>query len=100
MRSSTSAALRPSWACRPAHGSWWSARLASAPCMRLERRPRRRLPAQAFFYVGRMLMHPDRGAVDHLQVAVIGARYRGEDAVPDAAFPPPDKAVVAGRAGA
>jgi hypothetical protein len=42
--------------------------------MRLQRRPQRR-PSHPLFYVGRVLMHADRTATDHLQVAVIRTRY-------------------------
>src|SRR5947209_3423165 len=45
-----------------------------------------------------MLMDPDRGGadVDHLQVAVIGLRYRLEDTVPDPDLCPAPKPVGAG----
>src|SRR5438094_4509567 len=46
-----------------------------------------------------MLMHPHRGAVDHLHIAGISGCDSGQNAVPYAGLTPPDKAVVAGRAG-
>ena len=55
------------------------------------------MPAAPLFDVGRMLMHADRGGVDHLQIAVVGLRDRLEDPVPDAVLAPSDEAVVAGR---
>jgi hypothetical protein len=42
-------------------------------------------------------MDADRGAVDHLQIAIVSGRNSREDAIPDAEFAPPDEAVVAGR---
>ena len=43
-----------------------------------------------------MLMHPNGGRVDHLQVAVIGGRHGLEDAIPDADLGPAPEAVGAG----
>src|ERR1051325_1596667 len=45
-----------------------------------------------------MLMHPHRGAVDHLHVAVVSLGDCGQNAVPDPGFAPPHEAVVAGCA--
>ena len=41
-----------------------------------------------------MLMHPHRGAVDHLHVAVVSLGDCGQNAVPDPGFAPPHEAVV------
>src|SRR5215470_4672999 len=53
-----------------------------------------------FFTVSTMLMHPDRGGVDHLQIAVIRLRYGIEDAIPHADFRPTPKSIGARRRGA
>jgi hypothetical protein len=42
-----------------------------------------------------MLMHTDRGGIDHLQIAVISFGNSFENPVPNIDFPPADKAVVA-----
>jgi len=44
-----------------------------------------------------MLMHPHRGAVDHLHIAVVSRCDRAENAVPDAGLAPAHEAIVAGR---
>src|SRR5690554_6898996 len=44
-----------------------------------------------------MLMNADRGTVDHLEVALVSGRNCFVNSVPDAQFPPPHEAVVAGR---
>src|ERR1700686_3166349 len=44
-----------------------------------------------------MLMDPDRGGVDHLQIALVSLRNGLENPVPDAQLAPADEAVVAGR---
>ncbi len=43
-------------------------------------------------------MRPDRSAVDHLDLPVVGGAYRVHQAIPDARFPPANETVVAGRA--
>src|SRR5690625_1312458 len=44
-----------------------------------------------------MLVNADRGTVDHLEVALVSGRNCFVNSVPDAQFPPPHEAVVAGR---
>jgi hypothetical protein len=55
--------------------------------------------APPLFDVGSVLMNPDRGTIDHLQVAIVGAGHGIKDAIPDADLPPADEPVVAGRRG-
>ena len=58
----------------------------NAPCIGLERGPERRLAWRTapLFAVAPVLVHPDRGAVDHLQIAIVGLGNFSEDAVPHA----------------
>ena len=44
-----------------------------------------------------MLVNPDRGAVDHLHLAVVSHRDRGHNPVEHARFAPTDESVVARR---
>src|SRR5437763_11251278 len=84
-----SAALRPSWACRSVSLMMIGIPLASTRAWILVDRPPRERPMHSarawsrasagvacgpLFDVAAMLMDPDRGGVDHLQVAVIGLR--------------------------
>src|SRR5690625_2021495 len=73
-----------------------SIHLASAPCIGGQARPQRRFSAP-FFCVSPMLVNADRGTVDHLEVALVSGRNCFVNSVPDAQFPPPHEAVVAGR---
>ena len=106
-----SAALRPSCACPSVSLIAIGRPLVSTKAWILVVRPPRERPMHAarawfgprmswhmapFFAVGTMLMHPDRRGVDHLQIAVIGLRHSGEEAVPHANFGPAPKAVGTG----
>src|SRR5579872_6114708 len=66
--------------------------------MRQQRRAQRRPTLHPLFDVGGMLMNPDRGTVDRLEIPVISLRDRLKEPVPDAKLPPSDEAVVTGRA--
>src|SRR6185312_1163856 len=83
---------------RPQRGFWWSTHLASAPCMRQQRNPQRRPSWQPLFDVGGVLMNPDGGTVDRLEIPIISPRDRLEEPIPYTKLPPSDEAVVAGRA--
>src|SRR5262249_13571224 len=47
-------------------------------------------------HAGTVLMHADKGRVDHLYSRVMGARQRVHNLAPDARPPPADEAIVAG----
>src|SRR5258706_12192860 len=108
-----SAALLPSWAWPALSFKEIGLPLASTrawilvvspprerPCIWLQGCPQRRRgsrPRGPPFDVGGVLMDADRGAVDHLQVAVVRLGNSVVNAIPDAELAPPHKAVVAGR---
>ena len=53
----------------------------------------RRLASHPPFDIDRILMNADPGTIDHLKIAIIGARDGPEQAIYDADLPPADEAV-------
>ena len=70
-----SAAERPSWACPSVSFRAIGRPRASTSAWIFVVRPPRERPMQrdriVFLTIGGMLVHPDRGAIDHLDVAII-----------------------------
>jgi hypothetical protein len=51
----------------------------------------------SFFGVGGVLMHADRGRIDHLDIAVVSLWHSFQKPIPDARLAPPVETVHAGR---
>src|SRR5690554_6014645 len=108
-RSSISNALLPSWAWPGVSLRATGRPLASTRAWILVVNPPRERPMHRgsgssptavfgpLFCVRTMLVNADRGTVDHLEVALVSGRNCFVNSVPDAQFPPPHEAVVAGR---